>query len=160
MKISTEKELQFLLHRGWEIEKKFESLSVWKGFIAVSPAYRKIILTLGMDSENHRLALEKLLETLNLEVPTEIMLEGKFDFSGCYDAEILRKIAEQDEIAKDLYTELMKESAPKLIATLASGEAVELFRNTLAQLVKDEERHIAMVQNLAGNMKRIQPTRL
>ena len=160
MAISTKEELQFLLHRGWEIEKKFESMSVWKAFVAVGSAYRKTILTLGRDSQKHRLALEKLLETLNLEAPSNEMREGNFDFTGKHDAEILREIAKQDEIAKDLYTELTEKTDPKLVASLSSKEVVELFYETLTQMMKDEERHINMVQNLAGHVKRIQSTRL
>jgi hypothetical protein len=152
--ISTKKELQFLLHRGWEIEKKFESLAVWKAFVAVGSPYRKTILTLGEDSQKHRLALEKLLEAFNLEAPTPEMYEGSFDFTGKYDAEILREIAKQDEIAKDLYTELVEKTNPKLIEA-SSNKDVKLFYDMLAQIVKDEERHIKMVRNLAGHVKRV-----
>ena len=154
MAISTKEELQFLLHRGWEIEK-FESLAVWKAFTAVGSTYRRTILTLARDSENHRLELERLLKTLNLEPPTNEMVEGNFDFSGRHDSEILQEIAKQDEIAKDLYNEVAEKTDPKLIGTLSGEKAVELFYRTLKQIVKDEERHVKMVQDLAGHVKRI-----
>ena len=155
MAISTKEELQFLLHRGWEIEKKFESLSVWKAFVAVGSAYRKTILTLGRDSQKHRLALEKLLKTLNIESPTNKMVEGNFDFSDKHDSETLQEIAKQDEIAKDLYSEIAEKTDPKLIVTLSGEKAVDLFYRTLKQLVNDEEKHVKMVKDLAGHLKRI-----
>jgi rubrerythrin len=131
-------------------------LSIWKAFVTVGSAYRKTILTLARDSQNHRLKLEKLFKTLNLETPTNEMHESDFDFTGKCDAEILQEVVEQDEIAQDLYAELAENTDPKLVATLSSNEVVDLFFGTLTQMAKDEERHIKMAQNLAGCVKRIQ----
>jgi len=156
LSISTKEELQFLLHRGWEIEKKFESLSAWKGFVAVGSAYRKTTLTLARDSHKHRLDLEKLLETLDLEAPTNEIPEGTFDFVGMFDSEILQKIIGNDEIAADLYAELAEKTDPKLVATLSGAENVEFFYQTLKQLIDDEKRHVNMVRALTGKIKRIQ----
>ena len=89
MAISTKEELQFLLHRSWEIEKNFESLSVWKGFVALDSNYRKTVLTLARDSLKHRLELEKLLKTLNLESPNSEIIKEAFNFEGMLDVEIL-----------------------------------------------------------------------
>ncbi|MFC1486880.1 hypothetical protein ACFLRN_04235 [Thermoproteota archaeon] len=80
MAISTKEELQFLLHRGIEIEKKFESFSAWKGFVTLGSANRKVFLTLAGDSHKHRLDLEKMLEILGLEAPTDEIPNVKFDF--------------------------------------------------------------------------------
>ena len=83
------------------------------------------------------------------------MVEGNFDFSDKHDSETLQEIAKQDEIAKDLYSEIVEKTDPKLIAALSGEEVVELFFRTLKQLVKDEEKHVKMVEGLAGHVKRI-----
>ena len=86
MAISTREELQFLLYRGWEKEKEFESLSAWKGFVSVGSDYRMTILTLARDSHRHRLNLEELLQKLGLEAPTNEIPEVTFDFDGMLDS--------------------------------------------------------------------------
>ena len=155
MSISTKEELQFLLHRGLEIEKKFESISAWEGFVTVDSDNRKTVLTLARDSHMHRLDLAKLLETLNLEAATNEIPDATFDFGGMLDAEILQKIIAQDEIAADLYTELAEKTDPKLVAALSGLKNVEFFYKTLEHIVEDEKKHMHMVKALTGNITRI-----
>ncbi|PVX26008.1 MAG: hypothetical protein CW691_02945 [Candidatus Bathyarchaeum sp.] len=156
MAISTKQELQFLLHRSWEIEKKFESLSVWKGFVAVDSTYRATVLTLARESHKHRLDLEQLLETLHLKSPTDEIPEATFDFEGMLDAEILQRIIGHDKTVADLYTELAEKTDPKLVAALSGVEDVDFFYKILRQLVEDENRHVKMVNALTGIITRIQ----
>ena len=155
MSISTKEELQFLLHRGLEIEKKFEAISVWEGFVTVDSDNRKTVLTIARDSHMHRLDLEKLLETLNLEAATNEIPDATFDFGGMLDAEILQKIIAQDEIAADLYTELAEKTDPKLVAALSGLKNVEFFYKTLEHIVEDEKKHMHMVKALTGTITRI-----
>ena len=156
MAISTKEELQFLLHRGWEIEKKFESLSAWKGFVSVGPNNRMIVLTLARDSHKHRVNLERLLKKLDLEAPTNEIPEETFDFTGMLDSEILQKTIRQDEIVRDLYTKIVENIDPKLASALSGGKDVEFFYRTLKQMIEDETRHIDMVRKVAGHITRIQ----
>jgi rubrerythrin len=155
MSISTKDELQFLLNRGLEIENKFESLSAWEGFVTVDSDNRKTVLTLARDSHKHRLDLEKLLETLNLEAATNEIPDVTFDFGGMLDAEILQKIIAQDEIAADLYTELAEKTDPKLVAALSGLKNVAFFYQTLNHIVEDEKRHVRIVKALTGTITRI-----
>ena len=156
MAISTKEELQFLIHRGWEIEKKFESLSAWKGFVSVGSTYRMTVLTLAMDSHGHRLNLEKLLKKLGLEAPTNEIPEVTFDFEGMLDSEVLQKTVEQDEVVRDLYKKIVEHTNPKIVSALSGENDVEFFYQTLKQMVEDETRHIAMVKKIAGHITRIQ----
>ena len=156
MAISTKEELQFLLHRGWEIEKKFESLSAWQGFVSVGSDYRMTILTLATDSHKHRLNLEELLQKLDLEAPTNEIPEVTFDFDGMLDSEMLHKTIEQDEIARDLYVKIVDTIDLKTVSTLFGSENVEFFYQTLKRMVEDETRHISMVRKIAGHITRIQ----
>ena len=155
MAISTKEELQFLLHRGWEIEKKFESLAAWKGFVSIDSSHRMVVLTLARESHKHRLSLEKLLKKLGLEAPTNEIPGGTFDFTGMLDAEILQKIIMQDEIARDLYTKILENIDPKFISILSDEKRIEFLRLTLRHIVEDETRHINMVRKIAGHIERI-----
>ena len=155
MTISNKEELQFLLHRGWEIEKKFESFAAWEGFVSVNSTHRMTVLTLARDSHKHRLQLEKLLNTLGLEAPTNEIPERAFDFTGMLDAEVLHRVIEQDEIARDLYTRILESTDQKLVSALSGGKDVEFFYETLKQMVKDEARHISMVKKITGDITRI-----
>lgn len=155
MAISTKEDLQFLLHRGWEIEKNFESLTAWKSFVSVNSTHRMTVLTLVRDSHKHRLNLEKLLKTLGLEAPTKEIPEKIFDFTGMLDAEILQKTIEQDEIARDLYTKILEDTDPKLVSALSGRKTVDFFYQTLKDMVEDEKKHIKMVKKIAGHIERI-----
>lgn len=155
MSISTKEELQFLLHRGLEIEKKFESISAWEGFVSVTSNNRKTVLTLARDSHKHRLDLEKLLEMLNLEALTSEIPDVIFNFQGMLDAEILQKIVEQDKILADLYTEIVEKTDPKLIEDLTGNDNVDFFYQMLDLIVGDEKRHLQMVNALVGTITRI-----
>jgi hypothetical protein len=155
LSISTKEELQFLIHRAWEIEKKFESLSAWKGFVSMGKTYKSTVLTLARESYIHRLNLEKLLKTLNLELPTNEIPEGSFDFTGMLDLEMLKKIIESDETVRDLYTQIVENADPNLVSALSSEKGVEFFYKTLRQMIKDETRHVDMVRKISGNIKRI-----
>ena len=156
MSISTKEELQFLLHRALEIEKKFESISAWKGFVSVDSNYRKTVLVLARDSFQHRLDLEKLLKTLHLELPTDELPDETFDFQGMLASEILYKIVGQDEVAADLYSELVEKTDPELVASLSGTEDVSFFFEKLNRIVEDELRHVNMVKSISGNITRVQ----
>ena len=145
-----------MIHRAWEIEKKFESLSAWKGFVSMGKTYRPTVLTLARESFLHRLKLEKLLKTLNLEVPTSEIPEGDFDFMGMLDLEALQRIVENYETVSDLYTKIVENTDPKIVSALSCKNDVDFFYKTLKQIVEDETRHIGMVKKTAGRIKRIQ----
>jgi rubrerythrin len=155
MSIQTKEELQYLLHRGLEIEKKFESVPTWSGFISLHSTNRKIVLTLARDSYKHRLDLEELIKKLNLEPASDEITDENFDFQGMMDEEILQKICAQDEMIKDLYTELLEKTEPKLISVLAGSNYMDFFYHTLERLIEDEKRHVRLVKSIAGNITRI-----
>ena len=156
MSISTKEELQFLLHRAFEIEKKFESVSAWKGFVSVDSTYRKTVLVLARDSHKHRLDLEQLLNKLHLELPTSEIPDETFDFEGMLDSEILYRIVEQDQMVADLYGELVEMTDPKLVSSLSGTDDVSFFYDGLKRIVEDELRHVQMVKSISGNIKRVQ----
>jgi hypothetical protein len=137
-------------------EKKFESLSAWKGFVSIGKTYRQTVLTLARDSYLHRLNLEKLLKTLSLEVPTNLIPDGNFDFTGMLDLEALQKIVENDETVKDLYTKILENTDPAIVSALSGKKDVDFFHKTLEQIIEDETRHINMVKKIAGHIERVQ----
>ena len=68
MAISTKEELQFLLHRGIEIEKKFESFSALKGFV--------VFLSGGKNVELFYQTLNRLITDENRHVRMVQALSG------------------------------------------------------------------------------------
>ena len=155
MSISTKEELQYLLHRSWEIEKKFESISVWKGFTAITSTHRNLLLTLARDSQKHRLHLETILSKLGLEAPINEINDPKFDFDGMMDEEILQKIRAQDEMIAELYEEILEKTKADLVASLSDNNTVDIFFNTLKTLIEDEKRHVKLIKAVAGTIVRI-----
>ena len=127
-----------------------------KGFVSVGQKFRSTVLTLARESYNHRLNLEKLLKTLNLEDPTNEIPDQVFDFSGMLDSEAIQKIVENDEIAKDLYTKIVEGTDPKVVSALSGEKNVDFFYQTLKRMIEDETRHISMVRKLSGRIERIQ----
>ena len=118
--------------------------------------YRSTVLTLARESHVHRLNLEKLLKALGLEAPTNEIPEGVFDFAGMLDSEMLQKTIENDERARDLYTQILENTDPEVVSVLCYGKDSEVFYQTLKQMVEDETRHISMVRKITGHIERIQ----
>ena len=118
--------------------------------------FRSTVLTLARDSYTHRLNLEKLLKSLNLDAPTSEIPDGVFDFAGMLDSEAIQKIVENDEIVKDLYTKIVESTDPKIVSDLSGEKNVDFFYETLKRMIEDETRHIGMVKKTAGRIERIQ----
>ena len=143
-----------LLNRAWEIEKNFESVASWKAYITVDSNYRKTLLPLLLDSEKHRVNLEKLMVELNFKTPTNEK-ENLFTFKDKYDSEILAEIVKQDEIARDLYTSILEKTDQKLLEEILRTNDATFFYQTLKQMVNDEKRHIEIVKNITPKINRI-----
>ena len=118
--------------------------------------YRSTVLTLARESYTHRLDLENLLKALKLEMPTNEMSDGVFDFTGMVDMEAIQKIVENDEIVKDLYTKIVESTDPKIVSDLSGEKNADCLYRTLKRLIEDETRHISMVKKIAGHIERIQ----
>ena len=104
----------------------------------------------------HRLNLERLLKTLNLEVPTNEIPDGVFDFTGMLDSEAIQKIVENDEMVKDLYTKIVESTDSNTVSDLSGEKNVVFFYQTLKRIIEDETRHIRMVRKASGRIERIQ----
>lgn len=89
--------------------------------------FRSTVLTLARESYTHRLNLEKLLKTLNLEAPANEIPDAVFDFTGMLDSEVIQKIVKNDEMANDLYTKIVESTDPKLVSALSGGKNVDFF---------------------------------
>ena len=154
--ISSKEELQFLIHRAWEIEKKFESLSAWKTFLSMGSSNRLTVLTLAKESHVHKLNLEKLITILGLEAPTNEIPEITFDFVGLLPSEMLLRIIEYDDMARELYNQILVNINSKVFLAFYSGKKIEFVNKTLKQMVEDETKHICMVKKITGLIERIQ----
>ena len=153
MNLSKE-DLQLLLERAWEIEKYFESLSSWKGYITVNSGYRKTLLPLLLDSEKHRIQLEQVMTALNFPIPTTTS-NMVFHFQDKYDSEVLTELAKQEELARDLYTSIVENTDPALINALTKTNDATVFYQPLHQIIKDEKRHLELLRKITPPLTRI-----
>jgi len=80
-------------------------------------SHRLTVLTLARESYAHRLNLEKILKILGLEVPTNEIPEVSFDFVGMLPAEMLLKIVEYDEMARELYNHILNNTNSQVFLT-------------------------------------------
>ena len=119
-------------------------------------SHRLTVLTLARESYAHRLNLEKILKILGLEVPTNEIPEVSFDFVGMLPAEMLLKIVEYDEMARELYNHILNNTNSQVFLTWCSGKDTDFFYKTLKQMVEDETKHICMVKKITGLIERIQ----
>ena len=99
----------------------------------VNSENRKKVLVLARDSHRHRLNLEKLLKILNLEPTTNEIPDVTFDFEEMVDGEILQRIIEQEELARDLYTELVEKTDLKLVKDLSGGKDSSFFLSNVKE---------------------------
>ena len=90
-------------------------------------SHRLTVLTLARESYAHRLNLEKILKILGLEVPTNEIPEVSFDFVGMLPAEMLLKIVEYDEMARELYNHILNNTNSQVFLTWCSGKDTDFF---------------------------------
>ena len=65
-------------------------------------------------------------------------------------------IVENDETVRNLYTELVENTDPKLVLAFSGQKNVDFFYQTLKSMIEDETRHITMVRKISGRIHRIQ----
>jgi succinate dehydrogenase flavin-adding protein (antitoxin of CptAB toxin-antitoxin module) len=70
--------------------------------------------------------------------------------------EILLKIVEYDEMARELYTHILENTNSQVFLTLCSGKDTEFFYIALKQMIEDEIKHISMVRKISSLIERIQ----
>ena len=119
-------------------------------------SYRLTVLTLAKESYTHRINLEKLLKTLGLEVSTNEIPEVTFDFVDMLPSEILLKIVDYDELARELYSQILEKFNSKIFLTLFRSKDNDFFYKTIKQMIDDETKHISMVRKVSGLIERIQ----
>ncbi|MEJ2281619.1 MAG: hypothetical protein P8X97_06905, partial [Candidatus Bathyarchaeota archaeon] len=128
----------------------------WKSFISTESKYRSTILTLAKESYQHRLNLEELLKRFGLEAPTNEIPKPDFDLNGLLHSEILQKIVNYDEMARELYIKILENMGPRKISILIDETDVVFLNQQLKQMIEDETRHIGLVKKMTGKIERIQ----
>lgn len=142
-----------------EVETGFESVAQWEGYVtAKQDEFREVLFRLISDSEAHRRKVESLLKQVRVTHrssdlplrPREIVFRGRSDL------EIMAQISKMETLMHNLYSDIKKilvESDLGLM--LNEGADAEAFLSTLDLLIKDEEKHIAMVSVYVHSVDRL-----
>jgi len=133
--------LKGMIEKAYRIEAGFENEAYFHGFIEVlDDEQKRVLLKLIMDSEKHKITLEKLAKILGFELskPEEI----KFSYD---DNRVFNEIYELEITAKILYEQISERFADIL------GENVEIFK----ELAREEEMHAKLVEKYVDRTLRI-----
>jgi hypothetical protein len=160
MRIITGNELNSLLGRAYWIETQFELIIQWKAYNEVSEELRDVLFVLSHDSEKHKMILQQLCDNLEGINPQQVTKDMAFDtrdfkFEGKLEEEIALHIQKNEYLALDIYKKIRDFSDKELIKTLWQGDNPVWFFQQLDFLIKEEQKHISMVQPYIGKIERI-----
>jgi len=157
--INDKDELRNLLRKALEVETGFESVAQWEGYVtAKQDEFRQVLFRLTSDSEAHRRMVESLLKQVRATrrssalplKPREITFRGKSDL------EIMTQISKMEILMYNLYSDIKKVLAESdLGLMLNEGADAESFLSTLDSLIKDEEKHMALVSVYVHSVDRL-----
>lgn len=132
--------LKGILEKAYRIEAGFESEANFKAFVEVMDEEQKrILFQLISDSEKHKVMIEELAKKLGIELTKKV---EEFNFS---DKRFFNEIYKLEKSSKVIYEQIIQKFGDLF------GEEVEKIR----ELVRDEERHIKLVEKFVDKTLRI-----
>ncbi len=153
-------ELVSLLARAYWIEDQFEQMTLWDTYTSIGEKYRDIVFRLAHDSEKHKIKLKKLISNISgIDLKTITNYTKARQNVGLnrslLSEEILGEIKKHDILALELYTRIYKHTAKELLDEIWEGERHDEFYEILAHLMRDEAKHIKIVEPYVGKLQRI-----
>ncbi len=141
------------------METGFESVAQWEGYVAAKEdEFRQVLFELISDSEAHRKMVESLLEQVNAtRSPSDLPLKPReITFRGKSDLEVMSQISKMETLMHNLYSDIKKVLAESdLGLILNEGADPESFLSTLDSLIRDEEKHMALVSVYVHSVDRL-----
>lgn len=144
-------ELLAMLKKAKEIERDFESISEWEGYIEnKNESVRQGLMRIILDSQNHLEMVTSMMSTV--KVPESYIPEESgstsFTFPNESMMQALEKILEKDRLAFDLYSDISENIVESKIENLVNERSVHQFRKNLSYLIAAENNHIRLVAEL------------
>lgn len=150
-------ELASFLKKGLEIERGFESMAQWEGYVqAKSDEFRDMLFTMISESEHHASMVTEMLTRIDVtKMDTYGLRQQVFDFSQKEESEVTRDIAKTEKLALDLYTNIRDSLESSDTSNWLSVEDKSYFIGNLNKLIADETRHLYMATKNVGKVVRI-----
>ena len=148
-------DLLAMLKKAREIERNFESISAWEGYIEIEDqSIRDGLMKIILDSQNHLEMVSSMISAVKAPESSKIddSVSVSFSFPEDSMAEALEKILEKDKIAFRLYSEIDEALVNSKIEDLLSEEAIPQFRKNISFLIAAERNHIKLVTDLMEAM--------
>ena len=158
--ITTVEELTSLLGRAYWMETQLELSMQWESYVSVRDELRDVLFRISHDSEQHKLLVKNLWEQLSdtslEQILSELHLKGKtFELKGKWDEEIINELMKNEHLAWDTYSKLFRYVDREFLASIWKGDNSEDFFKRLEYLIKEEEKHIALLKPYSGKLERI-----
>jgi hypothetical protein len=150
-------ELSSFLKKALEIERGFESMSQWEGYVqAKSDGFRDMLFTMISESEHHASMVTEMLERIGVTGTDSYGLRQQvFDFSLKEESEVTREIARTEKLALDLYTNIRDSLERSDTTNWLTEENNRFIMENLSTLIADETRHLYMATKNVGKVVRI-----
>lgn len=150
-------DLLVVLKKAREIERDFESISEWGGYIEnKDQTIRDGLMRIILDSQSHLETVSSMISAVKAPEPSKSDDPASISFSFPEEsmAEALGKILEKDKLAFELYSEIDAGLVDSKIEDLLSEEAIPRFRKDLSFLIAAERNHVRLVTDLMEAVKK------
>ncbi|MCG7844716.1 MAG: hypothetical protein MIO90_04725 [Methanomassiliicoccales archaeon] len=150
-------ELADLLKKALEIERGFENLSHWEGYVqARSDIFRDTLFAMISESEHHATMVIDMLDRLGLPGhETPALRPQTFNFSNKEEMEIMRLLANNEKLAFDTYSNIKGAILASDTSAWMSGETRDFIIGYLDELILAEAEHMRLASSSVGKMERI-----
>lgn len=151
------RELAILLRKAMEIERGFENMAQWEGYIqARNGVFRDTLFQMISESENHSSIVAGMIDRLAVPLDDMPSLRAQtFDFTGKEDMEVMRMLGEKERLAFDTYSNIRSAIMTSDTSNWMSIEAREHILSGLSTLVEEEAEHMRLATSAVGKVERI-----
>ncbi|UCE81470.1 MAG: hypothetical protein JSV94_03415 [Methanobacteriota archaeon] len=152
-------ELADLMHKALEIERGFELIAQWEGYVGVrKKEFREILFLLVSETNGHVRTLESMIEKIRTEQDYRgpPIQQRVFNFKGKNELEILTEISKIENIMLDIYSDIrdaLKES--DMTKILIDKNEARPFLTALENLIDDETRHLTTTSKYVRKLDRL-----
>lgn len=148
-----------ILQKIYWLEAHMEELLLWETSIESGGTAKQALDTLIMDSEKHKILVEKWFDKLEIKPPVSPPTgfpEKMFDFSGMEVPEMFKHILKYEILAKGLYENLLNLEKEQSLKSLIPDEKDRAeFLILVKDLIEAESRHMEICKGNMGSFRRI-----
>ena len=157
LQLRNSKELASLLKKALEIERGFENMAQWEGYVqAKSDVFRNTLFTMISESEHHASMVTEMLDRLSTTVTdTPNLRQQLFDYSLKEESEVMRELARNEKLALDTYTNIRESLKSSDTSAWLPPADREFMLEQLHELMLAESEHVRLATKNIGKVERI-----